>query len=182
MKSKNSTTSIVLVALFAALTILGTMLKIPLPTGAFVHLGNAVLLLAVLLIGYKRGALAGGIGFAIFDIMNGFAAEAPYFVVESFIVGGAAAIMILFFQNKIDAIWKIISIAIVTGIAKIIMTQIKNTTMGLIAGADFNVAFTSALSKLPATMINVITTIIIVTLVYFPLKKAMDTIFTRQAF
>ncbi|EOH99820.1 hypothetical protein UAW_00973 [Enterococcus haemoperoxidus ATCC BAA-382] len=182
MNQKSSTTSIVLVGLFAALTILGTMIKIPMPTGAFVHLGNSVSLLAVLLIGYKKGALAGGLGFAIFDVLNGFAAEAPYFILESFIVGGAATLMILFFHKNIDTIWKIIAVAAVTGIAKIIMTQLKNTVMGLLAGADFNVAFASALSKLPATFINVATTIVIVTLAYFPLKKAMNVIFTRQSF
>ncbi|GGC82670.1 ECF transporter S component [Enterococcus wangshanyuanii] len=182
MTKQRSTTSIVFIGLFTALTILGTMLKIPLPTGAFVHLGNAVLLLAVLLIGYKRGALAGGLGFAIFDLLNGFAAEAPYFILESFIVGGAAALMILFFHRRLDAIWKIIVIASVTGIAKIIMTQLKNTVMGLMAGADFKVAFASALSKLPATLVNVATTIIIVSLVYFPLKKAMSVIFSKQSF
>lgn len=51
--NQHSTKSIIYVALFAALTFVGTTLKIPLPTGAFIHLGNAVLLLAVLLIGYK---------------------------------------------------------------------------------------------------------------------------------
>ncbi|ALS38232.1 putative membrane protein [Enterococcus rotai] len=182
MNKQSSTTSIVLVGLFAALTVLGTMIKIPMPTGAFAHLGNSVLLLAVLLIGYKKGALAGGLGFAIFDVLNGFAAEAPYFILESFIVGGAAALVIWFFHHNLDAIWKIIVIATVTGFAKIIMTQIKNTVMGLLAGADVNVAFASALSKLPATFINVVTTIVIVTLAYFPLKKAMDVIFTRQSF
>lgn len=182
MTKQHSTTSIVLIGLFTALTVLGTMLKIPLPTGAFVHLGNAVLLLAVLLIGYKKGALAGGLGFAIFDLLNGFAAEAPYFILESFIVGGAAALMILFFKQNVDTIGKIIVIASVTGLAKIIMTQLKNTVMGLMAGANFNVAFASALSKLPVTLVNVATTIIIVTLVYFPLKKAMSAIFSKQSF
>lgn len=182
MNTKSSTTSIVLVGLFAALTVLGTMIKIPMPTGAFAHLGNSVLLLAVLLLGYKKGALAGGLGFAIFDVLNGFAIEAPYFILESFNVGGAAALAILFFKQNIDTIWKIIVVATISGITKIVMTQLKNTVMGLLAGADFNVAFASALSKLPATFINVVTTIVIVTLIYFPLKKAMSVIFTRQSF
>lgn len=182
MNQKNSTTSIVLVGLFAALTVLGTMIKIPMPTGAFAHLGNSVLLLAVLLIGYKKGALAGGLGFAIFDVLNGFAAEAPYFVLESFIVGGAAALAILFFHKNIDTIWKVIIVASLTGIAKIVMTQLKNTVMGILVGADFNIAFTAALSKLPATFINVATTIVIVSLIYFPLKKAMSIIFSRQSY
>lgn len=182
MTKKNSTLSIVLIALFAALTTLGTMLKIPVPTGGFVHLGNAVLLLAVLLIGYRRGALAGGIGFAIFDIMNGFAAEAPYFILESFIVGGAAALMIRFYHQKINSMGKLISVAVVTGITKIIMTQIKNTIIGLIGGANLSIAFIAALKSLPATLVNAVTTIIIVSLVYFPLKKAMSVTFSRNSF
>ncbi|MGL4697608.1 ECF transporter S component [Enterococcus larvae] len=177
MKKRNTTLSIVLIALFTALTILGTMLKIPLPTGAFAHLGNAVLLLAVLLLGYTRGALAGGLGFAIFDLMNGFAAEAPYFFFESFIVGGAAALVIAAFHNNIDSFKKLITVAVVTGLTKILMTQLKNTAFAMIAGSSFNLAFTGAFSMLLATVLNVITTIIIVSFAYFPLKRAMQTIF-----
>ena len=58
MKSNKRIQNLVLIALFAALTLMGTMIKIPLPTGAFLHFGNAVVLLAVLLIGYWQGALA----------------------------------------------------------------------------------------------------------------------------
>ncbi|MGC6767829.1 ECF transporter S component [Enterococcus sp. LJL51] len=177
MTKKNTTLSIVLIALFAALTIMGTMIKIPMPTGAFAHLGNSVLLLAVLLLGYTRGALAGGLGFAIFDLMNGFAAEAPYFFVESFIVGGAAALTIMAFNNNIDSFKKLITVALMTGIAKIIMTQLKNTALAMFAGSSFTLAFSSATSMLLATVLNVITTIVIVSFAYFPLKKAMTTIF-----
>jgi uncharacterized membrane protein len=49
MKSNKRIQNLVLIALFAALTLMGTMIKIPLPTGAFLHFGNAVVLLAVLL-------------------------------------------------------------------------------------------------------------------------------------
>lgn len=90
MRRFSTIESVVFVGLFAALTVIGTMIKIPLPTGAFVHMGNAVLLLSVLLLGYLRGSLAGGFGFAIFDLLNGYATEAPYFILESFIVGAAA--------------------------------------------------------------------------------------------
>ncbi|MHC5248020.1 ECF transporter S component [Enterococcus sp. HY326] len=168
--------SIILVALFAALTVIGTNIRIPMPTGAFVHLGNAVLLLAVLLIGYKRGALAGGLGFFIFDILSGYATEAPYFLLESFIVGGAAALAILFFKKNLTNVWQVMGVGVVTGIAKLIMTQLKNTVTFLIAGSSLPVAFTSAATKLPASLINVIMTIVIVSLVYFPLKKIMGTV------
>lgn len=180
MTKNNSTRSVILVGLFAALTILGTMIKIPMPTGDFIHLGNSVVLLAVLLLGYKKGALAGGVGFAIFDLLNGFAAEAPYFLIESFVVGGAATLAVMAFHRKLDSVWKITVVAICAGITKLLMTQTKNTLFNLAAGADFQAAFFGAFAKIPATAINVIGTIIIVSLAYFPLKKAMDVTFNKQ--
>ena len=169
MKQTKSIQAITLTALFAALTFIGTTIKIPLPTGAFVHLGNAMLLLAILLLGYFKGALAGGVGFAIFDLLNGYATEAPYFILESFIVGLFAVFAIRLFKNNPTKIWQIIVIGIFTGIG--IMTQIKNTVVLLIAGSNLSNAFIAASIKLPATLINVVSTIIIVSILYFPLKK-----------
>lgn len=181
MKKDSAIQSVVFVALFAALTFIATQfIHIPTP-GAFVHMGNAVLLLAVLLIGYTRGALAGGFGFFIFDVMNGYASEAPYFVLESFIVGGAAYLTYKAFHKDLDKIWKVLAVGVVTGIAKLIMTQIKNTVMLLIMGSTFSAAFGGALIKLPATMINVTITLFVVALVYYPLKKTMDSILHRVA-
>ncbi|GAA3025590.1 ECF transporter S component [Tetragenococcus solitarius] len=171
-----TTRNVVMVALFAALTVIGTMIKIPLPTGAFVHLGNAVLLLAVLLLGYVKGSLAGGLGFAIFDVLNGFAVEAPYFIVESFIVGAAAYGLFLAFKKNPKHVWQIILIASGTGVAKLVMTQIKNLVRQLYLGMDFPTAFTTAALSLPATVINVILTVILVSFLYFPLKKAISPI------
>lgn len=171
---KNNIQSVVFVALFAALTVIGTMIKIPLPTGAFVHLGNAVLLLSVLFLGYFKGSLAGGIGFAIFDIMNGYVTEAPYFVIESFVVGAAAYGCFLLFKKQPTEIWQILVIAAGTGVAKLIMTQIKNTIMQLLLGMDFAPAVTAAATRLPATIINVCLTGLLVSFLYFPLKKALE--------
>lgn len=176
----NRIQSIVFVALFTALTVIGTSIKIPLPTGAFVHLGNAVLLLSVLLLGYFKGALAGGLGFAIFDVLNGYITEAPYFILESFIVGAAAYGMFVVFKKKPTKIWQIVAIGIVTGIAKLLMTQMKNTVMLMIYGSDATAAFTAALAKLPATLINVSMTVLLVAILYFPLRAAMARSFRGQ--
>ncbi|WP_279280557.1 ECF transporter S component [Enterococcus gallinarum] len=166
--------SIVFVALFTALTVIGTMIKIPLPTGAFVHLGNAVLLLAVLLLGYVKGSLAGGLGFAIFDLLNGYATEAPYFILESFILGAFAYGAFLLFKKRPQAIWQLVVIGSVTGLAKLAMTQIKNTVMLWYLGSSWSGAWSAAVIKLPATVINVVATILIVAIAYFPLKAAIQ--------
>lgn len=180
MNSDKRIQNLVLVALFAALTLMGTMIKIPLPTGAFIHFGNSVVLLAVLLIGYWQGALAGGIGFFIFDILNGFAAEAPYFLIESFVVGAAAYVAFSIFKHKPTRIWQVIVIGICAGIAKFIMSVIKATVMAMFAGAQLKPAFFAALATMPATVINIFSTILIVSLVYFPLRRAMQLIFHNQ--
>ncbi|MBO1304557.1 ECF transporter S component [Enterococcus sp. 669A] len=180
MNSANKTRTIVLIALFTALTIAGTMIKIPLPTGAFIHFGNAVVLLAVLLTGYWQGSLAGGMGFFIFDMLNGFANEAPYFLLESFAVGAAAYLGFMIFKKQPKAVWQIVIIGILAGIAKFIMSVIKATVMSMIAGAQLRPAFFAALATMPATVINIFSTIIIVSLMYFPLRKAMQTIFHNQ--
>ncbi len=175
--NQGKTNRLVMTALFAALTFVATQsIRIPLP-GAFVHTGNVMVLLSVLLLGYKKGALAGGLGLAFFDLMNGFAMEAPYFLVESFIVGGAGWLMFHYvFKEKVknpSDLWKIVITAVVTGITKILMTQLKNTIILLYGGANFEKAFNGALALLPATLINVAVTIILVTILFLPLEKAL---------
>ncbi|MFV0558665.1 MAG: ECF transporter S component [Enterococcus sp.] len=171
--------SLVLVALFTALTVVGTSIMIPLP-GAFVHFGNAILLLAVLLIGYVKGVFAGALGFAIFDYSHGYTTEIPYFFLESFVVGAVAYGLFLLFKKNPTKIWQIVVIGIGTGVAKIVMTQIKNTVIGLMVGSQLPQAFTAAFVKLPATLINATSTVIIVALLYFPLRKALQQAFKQR--
>ena len=62
----------------AALSCAATMvLRIPSPTGGYLNLGDAVVLLGAYLLGPAWGALAGGIGPALADLLAGYAA---YFV------------------------------------------------------------------------------------------------------
>lgn len=171
MAKKSSIQSFLFIALFAAMTVIGTTLKIPMPTGAFIHLGNTVLLLAVLLLGYTKGSLAAGLGFMLFDLLNGYLTEAPYFLFESFIVGGFAYGAFLLFKKNPIKVWHLLVIGGITGIGKLIMTQLKNTVMLYLLGSDWSGAFIGASLKLPASLINVLSTMLIVSMLYFPLKK-----------
>ena len=183
-KKTIATNDIVLIALFATLTIIGTMIRIPVPSafGApFIHLGNSVLLLAVLLLGYKKGALAGGMGFAIFDLLNGFPLEAPYFFVESFIVGGVAILIFNVLKTKNESILTIILTAAGAGVAKIIMTFLKNLGISFIMTTNSKTALVSAVGSLPATLVNTISTVIIVTLIYPSLKKLTQSFYKKTS-
>ena len=71
-KQKQALFKIILTALFAALCFVGVLIRIPLPTGAFVHLGNTMCILAALLIGGVYGGVAGSLGMGLFDLTHGY--------------------------------------------------------------------------------------------------------------
>ena len=71
-KQKEILLKLVITALFAALCFIGVLIRIPLPTGAFVHLGNMICILASLLIGGIYGGIAGSLGMGLFDLTHGY--------------------------------------------------------------------------------------------------------------
>lgn len=69
-------------AMSIALTYIATgFINIRLPiqaNGGLIHLGNTVLFIAAVLFGKKIGAIAGGVGMALFDLTSGWATWAPF--------------------------------------------------------------------------------------------------------
>lgn len=88
-KSRSSTQTLVIDALFIALTLAATMfINIRLPfmgNGGLIHLGNVPLFIAAIVYGRKTGALAGAFGMGLFDLMSGWTAWAPF----TFVIVGA---------------------------------------------------------------------------------------------
>src|SRR3954469_9083861 len=97
-KTSKKTLDLILTAMLVALVFLSTFfLNIKLPisvNGGLVHLGTAMLFIASILFGPKKGALAGAIGMGLFDIMGGWLLWAPITIVarglQGFIVGKIA--------------------------------------------------------------------------------------------
>ena len=59
-------------AMMAAIVFVGIyLIKIPIPNG-YTHLGDCFIFLGVLLLGTKRGSLAGAIGAAASDVLGGY--------------------------------------------------------------------------------------------------------------
>lgn len=172
--NKWTLSEIVLMGLFASLTVVGTSIRVPLPAlvgNPFFHFGMPILCLAVLTLGFVKGSLAGGIGFAIFDVLNGFAPEAPYFILESFVVGGALTLAYFQFKHFKNKVWFIPTIMAFAAIAKITMTFLKNLMVQLLMGASFGVSVTASIGTLYITVINAIAAIIIVSILYPPISK-----------
>ena len=91
---------LVLTALFAALTCAATaLLHIPSPIGGYFNLGDTVILLGAFLLGPIYGAIAGGIGAALADILLSFVIYAPATFVVKFLTALTAALLLRSLKN-----------------------------------------------------------------------------------
>lgn len=96
--SKSNTTDLIITSMLIALVFVATvMLNIKLPisaNGGLVHLGTAMLFIASILFGPKKGAIAGAVGMGLFDLMMGWTLWAPFTIVarglQGYIVGKIA--------------------------------------------------------------------------------------------
>lgn len=93
-KSKLTTKKIVLVALLAAMTTVGSGMRITIPISiggnTYFHLGNIFCALSGILLGPWLGGLAAGLGSAIYDMTN------PMFIAEcwlTFLMKGSYGLM-----------------------------------------------------------------------------------------
>lgn len=81
---------LVLIALFAAISYLVLLFRIPYPAPVgqpFLHFGNAVVILAALLLGGWQGGLAGAIGMGINDLVYGYGFATIKTVILKFGIG-----------------------------------------------------------------------------------------------
>lgn len=81
--SDNKTEQLVMTALMMTLILIGTIvIRIPIPmTQGYVHLGDAMIYIGVLLLGRKNGTIAASLGSAMADILSGYAFWAPWTLV-----------------------------------------------------------------------------------------------------
>ena len=90
-KSKFKTKDMVETALLTALVFVATsFINIRLPiaaSGGLVHLGTAMLVIASVVFGKEKGAIAGAVGMAIFDLSSGWALWAPFTFVIRGVMG-----------------------------------------------------------------------------------------------
>lgn len=86
-KSKLSTVDMIMTALMIALVyVAGSIIKVP-SVGGFVHIGDCMVFLSVLVLGKKKGAFASATGMFLVDALGGYVIWAPF----TFIIKGAMA-------------------------------------------------------------------------------------------
>jgi uncharacterized membrane protein len=80
MKPKMNAEKLILTGLLTALiTVTTIVIAIPIPfTNGYVHPGDSMIFMAVLVLGRRRGALAAGLGSALADVLLGYFIWAPF--------------------------------------------------------------------------------------------------------
>ncbi len=98
---ENKTYALVMAAVMTAAILVMTFFpKVPVPaTRGYVHLGDCMIFFAVLVLGWKRGAAAAGLGSALADLLGGYAYYAPATLVIKALM---AAVVGLFIQKALS--------------------------------------------------------------------------------
>jgi uncharacterized membrane protein len=146
-----SMTQFCMTAVFMALTALATMLiQIPIPLG-YAHLGDSVILLSAYLLGPVAGALSGGIGSALADILTGY----PVWAVPTLLIKSIMPVIACFIFRQGAARRKVLSVRVILGavVTLLFMTAGYVVFGGIIYGS-FQLGLASAPGLLIKSVVN----------------------------
>ncbi len=160
MTNKN-TMRIAVSAMFIALVVVFTFINVPFPgaAGGLVHLGTFVMLVISMRFGKHYGAIGGGIGMAIFDVLGGWMAWAPgTFIVRlamGFVIGLVAQSSLGQGKNVIKNIFAWCAGLIIMVVGYYLYEAIFLTT------------FSAAFASIPGNVIQFIIGLVAIPAVYF---------------
>lgn len=154
---------LVMTGLFMAMTCVATMvLVVPSPSGGYMNLGDAIVLLGAFLLGPVYGGLAGGIGAAIADLLAGYAVYAPATLGIKLLMGLVAGILYRCVGNR----WKTAGLVVCCIVAESIMVigywLYDGFLMGSLAGSAVGI---------PANLMQAAFGIVAATLLTVALRK-----------
>lgn len=163
------------VSLFAALILVSVQFLRIQVGPQFVHLGNALVVIAVLVFGSGFGALAAALGLGLFDIFNGYAAEVWITILESLLV---CYVLHLVYEKAMKANDKpatIFTVGLIAAVTKIILNLFKYTLINsFIGGLALLPAMVGALAKITGTFGTSIVTIVAVPILYPIFKRIVQ--------
>ncbi|SFC86204.1 ECF transporter S component [Clostridium uliginosum] len=107
MENKNNnlnTKELVLMGLMIALVYLaGSIIKIP-SVGGFVHIGDCMVFLSVILLGKKKGAVTSALGMFLVDVLGGYYLWAPFTLIIKGLMAYIAGFILEKMKNNNSAI------------------------------------------------------------------------------
>lgn len=176
----NKIKSMVMVAVFATITFLGIQaFRIPMPAAVgtpFVHFGHIFVVMGVLLLGGKRGAVSGTLGLVIFDLLNGFVQDIPQVFVETIVKCLIAGALMAYFRKRARGDRKkeyigAVVCACVYAAMNIVIEFVMGIVKMMILGSGFQAALLGSASSIPATVINAVFMAVAVSVIYVPVRS-----------
>ena len=178
MKQTISTRRIVLAALMAALTVVGSAIRVTIPVDiggntAF-HLGNIMCALSGLLLGPGLGGLAAGLGSAIYDMTN------PIYISEcwlTFLMKGAYALAagLVFKHLHLKEYLRDLLATTAGAITYALLYLGKSFLKAMIvSGLTADAALIAAAAKLPATTFNMVVAMVVAPILSKAIRKALE--------
>ena len=171
-KMNNYVMFLVVTALAIALTYVFTRfvnIRLPFaPNGGLIHLGNVPLFIFAIIFGRKTGAIAGGVGMALFDLTSGWTLWAPFTLV---VVAAMGYVVGLITERRKGYGWYIAAMlaALVIKIGGYYVAE------GIIYGN-----WITPVTSIPGNLIQVITAMVIVLIVIVPLRTAANKVLFRE--
>jgi len=178
MNRNLSTRKIVLTALMAALTTVGSALRIIMPISiggntAF-HLGNILCVLSGLLMGPWLGGFAAGLGSAIYDMTN------PIYIKEcwiTFLTKGAMGLVagLVAGKGKHMTYVRALASSVAGSVTYALLYLLKTYLITMLEeGVAADGAMLVVIGKLPATVFNAVVAIIFAPILAIAIHKALD--------
>lgn len=151
---------LVMTALFTALCCVATMIiRVPSPTGGYINPGDAVVLLGACFLGPVCGAVAGGIGSAMADILSGYVIYAPATLIIKALMALCAGLIIQRMKGVLSVI--------ISGIA----AEIIMISGYFLFSAQFLGLGWGALPEIPGNCVQGVFGVTVSTLLYSALSR-----------
>ena len=178
MKQKISTKKIVLVGLLAALTVVGSGLRIKVPAGivgtsAF-HLGNIMCALSGILLGPWLGGLAAALGSAIYDMFD------PMYIAEcwlTFLMKGSYGLVVGLVYSLGKKEWSYLkaTLSSAAGAATYAVLYLGKSYIKamIVQGVAASAAWIAVLDKIPATVFNAVVAIVFAPVLAAAIQKGL---------
>ena len=176
-KSLNTREMVLMGLMIALVYLAGSIIKIP-SVGGFVHIGDCMVFLSVIVLGKKKGAVSSALGMFLVDVLGGYYFWAPFTLI---IKGAMAYIAGLILERMVESKKAYIIAFLISGVfmviayffAGIIVAGFLTEKIGIIEGFIFSA------KDIVGNVIQVGTGIVIALPLSAVIIKAKQTAFTN---
>lgn len=185
-KSKFSAEKVALTGLMAALVFASNLITIKIPLGADItriHLGNACMLFAAMLLGGPLGGTAAGLGSMLYDLTDAsFVSSAPFTLVFRFLMGFTCG-SIAHFGGREGKNAKFNIIGAIAGSALYVMLYLGKTFIvkHYIEGMTLDASMVLVMQKSIASIFNAVVGVVISVPLATAARRLIPRLFNRPS-